>query len=276
MSRSDKQNDDKYHNNDDDSTILNSSPFSTLGESDINNLIVIGTIKVDEHSRLTFSKKIKSVFPIFPGDTIVVYQYMTKNDLLFRVQRYNEISDTWIVTKKKDSILPFSNTTKLKGISVNKNSHFINENNDKIKLQQKTNSVLNIMIVDDDEFIAETFKEILIELNDKDNEPEYNISTFKSSTDALKHFIDLNYKNNEATNCYDLIIIDVKMPDINGVQLYQMFKIMDSSIKVLFVSALEAISDLSNILPGINLDDIIKKPIEIEQFYLRVKEKIQS
>ena len=84
VSRSDKQNDDEYHKNNKESTILNSSPFSTLGESDINNLIVIGTIKVDEHSRLTFSKKIKSVFPIFPGDTIVVYQYMTKNDLLFR------------------------------------------------------------------------------------------------------------------------------------------------------------------------------------------------
>ena len=66
------------------------------------------------------------------------------------------------------------------------------------------------------------------------------------------------------------------MPDINGVQLYQMFKIMHPSVKVLFVSALDAINDLSGILPGINLDDIIKKPIEIEQFYLRVKEKIQS
>ena len=115
------------------------------------------------------------------------------------LQRYNEISDTWIVTKKKDNIAPYSNTTDLRRISVNKNSNLTNENNeDKIQLQQQTNPVVNIMIVDDDEFIAETFKEILIELNDKDNEPQYNISIFKSSTDALKHFIDLNYKNTEA------------------------------------------------------------------------------
>ena len=96
------------------------------------------TIKVDEHSRLTFSKRIKSVFPIFPGDTIVVYQYMTNNDLLFRVQRYNVISDTWIVTKKKDNIMPFSTKTDLKEIS-HKNSNPNNENNiDKKQLQQQS------------------------------------------------------------------------------------------------------------------------------------------
>ena len=121
------------------------------------------------------------------------------------------------------------------------------------------------MIVDDDESIAETLKEILTELNDKDNEPQLNISTFTSSKDALKHFIDSNYTNKESTGCYDLIIIDVKMPDINGVQLYQIFKIMDISVKVLFVSALDSINDIAGILPGINTEDIVKKPIEIEQ-----------
>ena len=42
MSRSDKQNDDEYQKNIKESTILKSSPFSALAESDINNLIVIG------------------------------------------------------------------------------------------------------------------------------------------------------------------------------------------------------------------------------------------
>jgi hypothetical protein len=55
-------------------------------------LLVVGTIKVDEHSRLTLSKKIKNVFPIYSGDTIVVYQ----NILSFQFW-----SNLWICLKNK-------------------------------------------------------------------------------------------------------------------------------------------------------------------------------
>jgi hypothetical protein len=36
---------------------------------DSNRLIAVDTIRVDEHSRLTFTKKVKNVFPIVVGDT---------------------------------------------------------------------------------------------------------------------------------------------------------------------------------------------------------------
>src|SRR3954469_2649593 len=79
-------------------------------DSTLNNIqnnskeyILVGTIKVDEQSRLTFTKSIKKVLPIFPRDVIVVYKNLLNNELLFKVQRFNEITDTWIV-KKEDRI----------------------------------------------------------------------------------------------------------------------------------------------------------------------------
>ena len=77
-----------------------SSSIDYSSAFDISNLIVVGVIKADEHSRLTFTKRIKSVFPVFPGNTIVIYQNPVTNELLFKVQHNNTVSDTWIVKKR--------------------------------------------------------------------------------------------------------------------------------------------------------------------------------
>lgn len=77
-----------------------SSSIDYSSAFDISNLIVVGVIKADEHSRLTFTKRVKSVFPVFPGNTIVIYQNPVTNELLFKVQHNNTVSDTWIVKKR--------------------------------------------------------------------------------------------------------------------------------------------------------------------------------
>ena len=64
------------------------------------------------------------------------------------------------------------------------------------------------------------------------------------------------------------------MPDINGVQLYQILKIINSGIKVLFVSALDAVEELMSIFPEIKSKDIIRKPITEERFIAKVDEVI--
>ncbi|HEX2408485.1 MAG TPA: hypothetical protein VHJ38_14880, partial [Nitrososphaeraceae archaeon] len=40
----------------------------------INRLITIDTTSIDDHSRLTLTRKLKKVLPIIPKDTITVYQ----------------------------------------------------------------------------------------------------------------------------------------------------------------------------------------------------------
>jgi len=274
----DKENESKYgHNNeiskvDSSSSSLPASPIPV--ELDTGNLIVVGVIKADEHSRLTFTKRIKSVFPIFPGNTVVIYQDTISNDLIFKVQHDKVISDTWIVKKKKYDAEAISNTNTLKKVSDLKNIIPIKKF-DKNKLLHQTKKFAKIMIVDDDSDSVEVFHSILQNLNNE-KERDYEIDTFTSSTDAIKNFLDVYFNEDESISGYDLVIMDVKMPNINGIQLYQILKIIDLKIKFLFVSALDISGELAGILPGIQLEDIFKKPFDADQFILKVKEKIES
>jgi CheY-like chemotaxis protein len=272
----DKENKSKYGHNKEISKV-DSSPLPAPSipiELDTGNLIVVGVIKADEHSRLTFTKRIKSVFPIFPGNTVVIYQDTTSNDLIFKVQHDKVISDTWIVKKKKYDIEPFSNTNVLHKVSEQKNANLIKKF-DKNKLLHQTKKFAKIMIVDDDSDSVDVFHSLLLNLNNK-NEQRYEIDTFTSSTDAIKKFLDASFNNEDSSVGYDLVIIDVKMPNINGVQLYQILKIIDLKVRFLFVSALDISGELAGILPGIQIDDIFKKPFDADQFIFKVKEKIES
>lgn len=93
----------------------------------------------------------------------------------------------------------------------------------------------------------------------------YTAKTFTESREALRHIIELNNPM-----YYQLAIIDIRMPDINGVQLYKVLKIINSGIKVLFESALDAVEELTSIFSEIKSKDIIRKPITEERFIAKV------
>jgi len=66
---------------------------------------------------------------------------------------------------------------------------------------------------------------------------------------------------------YDLAILDIRMPGLNGLQLYYRLKAINRNIKILFVSALDAVPELTSILPDVkSTEDIIKKPVTIGNF----------
>jgi DNA-binding response OmpR family regulator len=66
--------------------------------------------------------------------------------------------------------------------------------------------------------------------------------------------------NEFKSNFYDLIILDIQMPDMNGFQLYNEIRKKDINSKICFVTASENIIDITyKFPPGYT---IIKKPIE--------------
>ncbi len=115
--------------------------------------------------------------------------------------------------------------------------------------QNQANSSFNILLIDDDKDILFTFTTII--------EGEgYNATSISDPYKALNHFSQMDPYH------YDLTVMDIRMPGINGIQLYSKIKVMNPDIKVLFLSALDAVDELLSIFPEIKSSEIIRKPIE--------------
>ncbi len=70
---------------------------------------------------------------------------------------------------------------------------------------------------------------------------------------------------------YDLVITDIRMPGLNGLQLYQKIKAIDNTINVVIVSALDALQEMASIFQNIDFRNIIRKPANQEDFLDKVK-----
>jgi DNA-binding response OmpR family regulator len=122
----------------------------------------------------------------------------------------------------------------------------------------------NIMLVDDDPDILLTYKSILVD-------ERCNIETFTDAQEALKHF------SQENTSNYDLVLLDIRMPGLNGLQLYYKLKAINMAIKIIFVSALDAADELLSMIPGVNVDyDVIRKPVNREDFVNKIMAVLSS
>lgn len=84
---------------------IEDEPFDMhLKNFDLNRLLVIDSIRVDEHSRLTVTKRMKDVLPIMAGDTITVFQDRYNKDLLFDIQHQSNTVNTWVIRKSPITI----------------------------------------------------------------------------------------------------------------------------------------------------------------------------
>ncbi|WP_148686158.1 response regulator [Candidatus Nitrosocosmicus hydrocola] len=120
------------------------------------------------------------------------------------------------------------------------------------------NSAFNILLIDDDEDILFAFNSII-------SSEGYNVTTFSSSSRALSHFSDKN------PYFYHLVIMDIRMPELNGIKLYAQLKILNPDVKVIFLSALNALDEVLSIFPEIKYSEIVRKPIEPETLLLNIK-----
>lgn len=115
----------------------------------------------------------------------------------------------------------------------------------------------NIMIVDDERDVLLTYESFLTSAG-------FNASTFAESYEALKAFVS-------KPRVYDLVILDIRMENLNGLQLYQSMKAMDPTSKIIFASALDAAKELTSVLPEVKSQEVLKKPVDREDFIKAVK-----
>jgi len=110
-----------------------------------------------------------------------------------------------------------------------------------------------IIIVDDDKDVLFTYRSFL-------KDYDYHIACFTDPN------LTLNYVE-ELSNFDDLLVIlDIRMKDLNGFQLHQRIKSIDPTIKILFVTALDILDKLLSIVPGISKGQIMRKPVDKKIF----------
>ena len=120
-----------------------------------------------------------------------------------------------------------------------------------------------ILIVDDEKDVGRTLEMILENYG-------FDIDCFTDPVVALEKF---------KPNLYDLTILDIRMPKINGFELYHQLKSRDSNIKTLFISALSYLTAYkthnSKLYPIEGERKFIKKPVTnkelLEQVYSMVR-----
>ena len=115
-----------------------------------------------------------------------------------------------------------------------------------------------IMLVDDEQDVSIIFKSGL-------ERKGFTVDIFTNPREALAHF---------KPNYYNILLIDVRMPDMNGFELYAEIRKEDSKPKVFFVSAFEVQEDeIKRYLPEEGLTCIVKKPISIKELVKKINEK---
>jgi two-component SAPR family response regulator len=77
--------------------------------------------------------------------------------------------------------------------------------------------------------------------------------------------------SNFKAGMYDLVLLDVKMPQINGFELYEKIREIDSKVKACFITAYEVYyQSLREIFPDMDIDCYVK-PISIDDLVRQVK-----
>ena len=133
----------------------------------------------------------------------------------------------------------------------------------KLVKQHRNNESFNILIIDDDKDILFTFTSII-------RSQGYLAKSFSNPYEALNDF------SNSNPYTYDLILMDIRMPGINGIKLYSKFKVINPEIKIIFISALDAIGEILSFFPEITDSNVLRKPIEAQQLLKKINSEIRN
>lgn len=104
----------------------------------------------------------------------------------------------------------------------------------------------------------------LIVLSESDR--RLRVESFNDPVDALREF---------RPDFYHLVIIDILMPKMNGFELYNRLKKLDSNVKICFMTTGSEIflrEFAKEVFPEFDLNCVIRKPIANKDLLKRVQE----
>ena len=109
-----------------------------------------------------------------------------------------------------------------------------------------------ILLVDDEQDVIYALKKVL-------ENNGFVVDSYNDPTLALSNF---------KLGLYDLLLLDITMPKMNGFELYQKMRVIDSNVKICFLTASELFYEeyrRLDLYPSVNKERFIQKPIRTEE-----------
>jgi len=119
--------------------------------------------------------------------------------------------------------------------------------------------MMKILLLEDDKILCDSLQEYL-------ESEGYSVDVAYRGSDVF----DLTFDNK-----YDLYILDVNVPDINGFEVLKELRDADDETPAIYITAL---TDINSISKGFSVgaDDYVKKPFDPEELIIRIKSKFDK
>ena len=159
---------------------------------------------------------------------------------------------TYNIKRTNNHAMSITRTNNKKDFLTKKQISSFKENENRFFFHKKKNAK-RIIIVDDEQDALFTFRMYL-------RAYDYHITSFTDSSISLNYIRDIPNFNDL------LVILDIRMKDLNGFQLHQQIKAINPKIKILFVTALDIVEEILTIVPGTSKEQIMRKPVDKKLF----------
>jgi two-component system, OmpR family, response regulator ChvI len=125
------------------------------------------------------------------------------------------------------------------------------------------NTTRRIMIVEDDSDVNFSIKLVL------ETEGIFRVDSYTDPLVALE-----DYK----PRLYDLLLIDIAMPKMNGFELYDKIRKLDNKVKICFITASEMYYEevRKQLFPELDVNCFIRKPVANEDLIQQLKGILQE
>lgn len=124
--------------------------------------------------------------------------------------------------------------------------------------QIKRASECSILVVDDEEIICDVLQDAL--------DPFYKVTTCNSGKEAL---------NLIGQNDYDIVITDLKLSDISGIDVLNFIKTRDEYIEVIIITGYASL-DTATMAINQGVNSYLLKPLDISDFLIQVEKAVAS
>jgi CheY-like chemotaxis protein len=191
---------------------------------------------------------------------------------LLSFQSYTFLDDKRERAVNTDNFIPSREYDSTMTARIQSNQYYHNKDAERTKGLIADNSKVKrtktILVVDDDQSTTLEVKNGLENENSNTtNRISYLVDTYNLPTSALSEF---------KPNFYDLLLIDVEMPNMNGFEFSSKILEIDADPKICFMSAAEVNYEaLREIYPSVNFGCFIKKPISLEHLIRRIRTELE-